>query len=90
MEARSFYGTRRATKVTTIPEAHNAIENVKNVVNIVVLPPVYGDSGSKESDCEDFISDTEELFEPAGEIDVEDQFHCWSRVDKLRVRVRNF
>jgi len=59
MDARRFYGSRRATKVTTIAEAYDAVENNKNVVNIVVLLPIDGDSGSKESDCEDVISDIE-------------------------------
>jgi len=45
MDARSFYGS---TKVTTIVEAHDAVEKDKNVENIVVLPPIDGDSGSKE------------------------------------------
>ena len=46
LNARSFYGTRRATKII-IAEAHDAIENNKNVVNIVVLQSIDGDSGSK-------------------------------------------
>ena len=49
MDARSFYGTRRATKVTTIAKAYNAIKNNKNVVNIVALLPIDSDSGIKES-----------------------------------------
>ena len=71
MDTRSFYGTRRARKETTIAEAYNIIENNKNVVKIVVFPPINGDSGSKES--EDVISDTEEMFEPAGEIKIEEE-----------------
>ena len=70
---RSFYETKRATKETTIAEPYDAIENNKNIVNIVVLPPINGDLGSKESDCEDVISDTKEMFEPAGEIKTEEK-----------------
>ena len=69
MDTRSFYGTRRGRKETTIAEAYDVIKNNKNVVNIVVLPPINGDSRSKES--KDVISDTEEMFEPAGEIKIE-------------------
>ena len=70
---RSFYETKRATKETTIAEPYDAIENNKNIVNIVVLPPINGDLGSKESDCEDVISHTKEMFEPAGEIKTEEK-----------------
>ena len=70
---RSFYETKRATKETTIAEPYDASENNKNIVNIVVLPPINGDLGSKESDCEDVISDTKEMFEPAGEIKTEEK-----------------
>ena len=82
MDARSFYGSRRATKVTTIAEAYDAVENNKNVVSIVVLPPIDGDSGRKESDCEYVTSDTEDMFEPAGEIEVEEEIDSG---DKLTV-----
>ena len=71
MDARSFYETRKATKVNTIAEAYNAIENNKNIVNIVVLPPIDGESGSKKSDCEDVISNTEEMFVLVGKIKIE-------------------
>ena len=71
MDAKIFYGTRRARKVSTIAEAYNDNENNKNVVNIVILPPIDSDSGSKESDCKDVISDTEVMFKPPREIEIE-------------------
>ena len=81
MDARSFYGSKRATKLITIAEAPDAIENNKNVVNIVAFPPIDGDSRSEESDCEDVISDTGEMFEPAGEIEVEEQINSDDELD---------
>ena len=62
MDARSFYGTRRATKATTIAEAYDAIQNNKNVLNVVVLPPISSDLGSKENDCQNVISDIKGCF----------------------------
>jgi len=59
MDARSFYGTRRATEVITIAETSDADKNNKNVVNTVVLLPIDSNSGRKMT--EDVISDTEEM-----------------------------
>ena len=46
----------------------------KNVVNVVVLPPEEGDSGRQESNLEDVADSLEEIFEPAGEFEVEKGF----------------
>ena len=80
----TFLWVKKSNKVTTIAETYDAVKNNKNVVNIVVLLPIGGDSGSKESDCEDAISDTEEMFEPAGEIEVEEEIDSG---DELKVPV---
>ena len=40
----------------------------------VVLPPEAGDSGSQESDVEDVADSMEEIFKPAGELEVEEDF----------------
>ena len=61
MDSRSFYWTRRPTKLTFIAEEYDAIENNKNVVNITALPPIDGDLGSKKNDGENVISNTEEM-----------------------------
>ena len=55
-------------------EVNETIENAKNVVNVVVLPPEAGDSGSQKSDVEDIADSMEEIFEPAGELEVEENF----------------
>ena len=47
----------------------------------MVLPPNAGDSGSQESDCEEITheNDPEEIFEPAGEMEVEEEIYSdWS------------
>ena len=71
---RAFYGARKATHVSTLAEVNETIKNAKNVVNVVVLPPEEGDSGSQESNIEDAADSLEEIFEPAGELEVEEDF----------------
>ena len=44
------------------------------MVNIVALPPEAGDSGSQKSNVEDVADSMEEIFEPAGELEVEEDF----------------
>ena len=71
MDTRVFYGARKATHVSTLAEVNETIENAKNVANVFVLPPEAGDSGSQESNIEDVGDSMEEIFEPAGELEVE-------------------
>ena len=40
-----------------------------------MLPPNAGDSGSQESDCEEITNDPEEIFEPAAEMEVEEEIY---------------
>ena len=42
----------------------------KNVFNVIVLPPEAEDSDSYESNVEDVAASLEEIFEPAGELEV--------------------
>ena len=46
----------------------------KNVANVVVLLPEAGDSGRQESDVEDVADSMEKIFEPAGKLEVEEDF----------------
>ena len=39
-----------------------------------MFPPEAGDSGSRESDVEDVADSVKEIFEPAGELEVEEGF----------------
>lgn len=73
MDTKSFYGGRKYTRVTTIGEAHEAVENASHPVNVVVLPPAAGDIGTQESDTEDANDDPEEAYEPAGELEIEEE-----------------
>ena len=57
-----------------LAEVNETIENAKYVVNVVALPPESGDSGSQESDVEDVADSMEEIFKPAGELEVEKDF----------------
>ena len=74
MDTRAFYGARKVTHVSTLAKVNKTIENAKNVVNVVVLPPEAGDSGSRESDVEDVANSMEEIFEPTGELEVAEDF----------------
>ena len=53
MEPKFFYGVRKATKVVTIADAHEAIKGSGNVVNNMVLLSNTRDSGNQESDTEE-------------------------------------
>ena len=66
--------TKKVAHVSTLAEVNETIENAKSVVNIVVLPPEAGDSGSQKSDVEDIADSMEEIFKPAGELEVEENF----------------
>ena len=68
---RAFYGARKANHVSTLTEVNETIENAKNVVNVVVLAPEAGDSGSQESNVENVADSLEEIFETAGELEVD-------------------
>ena len=69
-EFKVFYGVRKTTRVATIAEAHEAIKGSRNVV---VLPPNAGDPGNQDSDTEAVSAESiEEIYEPAGELAIED------------------
>ena len=74
MDTKAFYGARKVTYVSRFAEVNETIENAKNVVNAVVLPPETGNSGSQESDVGDVADSMEEIFEPAGELEVKEDF----------------
>ena len=74
MDTRAFYCARKATHVSTLAEVNKTIENAKNVVNVFVLPPEVEDSGSQESNVEDVADSLKEIFEPAGKLEVEEDF----------------
>ena len=64
-------------------EVNETIENAKNVVNVVVLPPEAGDSGSQESNVEDVADSMEEIFEPARELEVEEDLRVMKNQKRL-------
>ena len=70
MDTRAFYFSRKVLLVSTLAEVNKTMENARNIVNIVVLPPEAGYSGSQESVVEDVDDSMEEIFEPAGELEV--------------------
>ena len=84
MEPKVFYGIRKKTRVSTISEAHEAIEDARNVVNVVLLPPNAGDFGNQESDTEEFLAESmEEIHEPAGELEIEENTESNDEVEPL-------
>ena len=74
MDTRTFYGARKVTHVSTLAEVNETIENAKHVVNVAVLPPDAGYSGSQESDVEGVADSMEKIFEPAEELEVKKDF----------------
>ena len=74
MDTRAFYSARKATHVSTLADVNKTIENSKSVVNVVILPPEAGDSGSQESDVEDVADSMEKNFEASGELEVKEDF----------------
>ena len=70
MDPCAFYG-RKTTKVSTLAEACEIIEQSSDPAAIVVLPPAAGDAGNQDSDIEETPENPKEEYEPAGELEVE-------------------
>ena len=73
MNTTSFYGDRKATKVTTLAEVHEMVDSSDNVLSVVVLPPDAGDNENQVSDeAAKLRDDPETAHEPAGILVVEE------------------
>ena len=81
MEAPSFYGSRKTTRVRTLREAYEAVQKASQVVNVVVLPLASVETGSQESDTEEADDDPEESYDPAGELEVEEEIQSDENFD---------
>ena len=68
MDTTVFCGARKVTYVSMLVEVNETIENAKNVVKVIVLPPESRDSGSQESDVEDVAYRMEEIFSQLGNL----------------------
>ncbi|KRX18777.1 PiggyBac transposable element-derived protein 2 [Trichinella nelsoni] len=64
---------RRCEQVSTLEEAKEVVDTSNHVLNVVVLPPTAGDSGSDDTDQEYLPDDAEDEFDPAGELEVEQE-----------------
>ncbi|KRY10351.1 PiggyBac transposable element-derived protein 3 [Trichinella patagoniensis] len=64
---------RRCEQVSTLEEAKEFVDTSNHVLNVVVLPPTAGDSGSDDTDQEYLPDDPEDEFDPAGELEVEQE-----------------
>ena len=51
-----------------LAEVNETIENAKNIVNVVALPPKAGDSDSQESYVEDVTDSMEKIFSQLGNL----------------------
>ena len=58
----------KVTHVSMLAEVNKTIENAKNIVNVVALPPEAGDSGSQESNVEDVADSMEQIFSQLGNL----------------------
>ena len=72
MEPNLFYG-KRTTRVATVIEARELFEEANDPTAIVLLPPDAGDIGDKDSDTDEIPDDPEEEYEPAGELEFEEE-----------------
>ncbi|KRY44983.1 hypothetical protein T03_4345 [Trichinella britovi] len=64
---------RRCEQVSTLQEAKEVMATSNHVLNVVVLPPTAGDSGSDDTDQEYLPDDPEDESDPAGELEVEQE-----------------
>ncbi|KRY44529.1 hypothetical protein T03_7722, partial [Trichinella britovi] len=64
---------RRCERVKTLEEAKDAIAISSQVINLVVPPLANGDSGSDDSDIEYQPDDLEDTFDPAVQLEVEEE-----------------
>ena len=84
MEPKFFYGIRKTTKVATIAEAHEAFQGARNVVHIVLLPLNADDSGNQKSDTKEVLAESiKEIYEPAGELEIEENLESHNKVEPL-------
>ena len=84
MELKVFHGIRKTTRVATIAEVHEAIEGARNVVNVIVLPANAGNKGNQERDTEEVSTESlEEIYEPAGELEIEKDLESDYKVELL-------
>lgn len=54
-------------------EIHDYIKELSKdwtIRNLVVLPPETGDRRNKESNLEDALEDSEDVYEPVGELEI--------------------
>ena len=65
MDPCAFYGKK--TKVSTLAEVCEIIEQSTDPAAIVVLPPAAGNAKDQDSDIEEIPDNSEEEYEPAGE-----------------------
>ena len=74
MDTTTFCGAKKVTYLPTLVEVNETIEIAKNVVNVVVLLPEAGDFDSRESDVKNVADRMKEIFQPAGELEVKEDF----------------
>ena len=72
MNTKSFY-VKNLTLVTTLEEVNDIVEASDHVLSVVVLPPEAGDNQSQATDEEDINDNLDYAFEPAGQLEVEEE-----------------
>ena len=71
MDSRAFYG-KKTTKVSTLAEVCEIIEQSSDSEAIVVLSLAAGDLGDQDFDIDEIPDNPEEEYKPAGELEVEE------------------
>ncbi|KRY49065.1 hypothetical protein T03_13460 [Trichinella britovi] len=73
-EAEASTSHKASTSSSTLEEAKGIITTSIQVLNVIVLFPTAGDSGSDDTDPEYVVpDDPEDEFDPAGELEVEEE-----------------
>ena len=72
MNTKSFY-VKNLTLVTTLEEVNDIVEASDHVLSVVVLPPEAGDNQSPDTDEEDIHYNLDDAFEPAEQLEVEEE-----------------
>ena len=72
MNTKLFY-VKIFTLVTTFEEVNDIVEASDHVLSVVVLPPEAEDNQSQDTDEEDINDKLDDAFEPAGQLEVDEE-----------------
>ena len=87
MNTKSFY-VKTLTLVTTLEEVNDIVETSDHVLSVVVIALEAGDNQSQDTDGEEINNNLDDAFEPAGQLEVEEETDEESDRETTRCRCR--